>query len=283
VFGEAADDYDAYRPGYPEQLVDDVIAAAGPGPALEIGAGTGKATAAFAARGLDLTCLEPDPRMAAMLHRNVPAVPIVTTQFETWTPDRRYGLLYSAQAWHWIDPERRTELAYAALAPGGLVALFWNVFMLADKSLHEALTEVDGRYIPAAEPVGHSWLTGDRPREIKVFAEEWPELALHHDTRFTDLRTRRYVRGRGLRQVPGHHVDLPNARPRRPRRGTGRDHRGDRGPRRHDHPGRGHRPGAGSPATSGLGAPTKQTTRPRPRSTSAGFRRPAGPAPRRPR
>jgi SAM-dependent methyltransferase len=194
VFGEAVDDYDAYRPGYPEQLVDDVIAAAGPGPALEIGAGTGKASAAFAARGLDLTCLEPDPRMAAMLRRNLPDVPIVTEQFETWTPDRQYGLLYSAQAWHWIDPERRTELAYNALAPGGLVALFWNVFMLADRSLHEALTEVDGRYIPAAEPVGHSWFIGDRPREIKVFAEEWPELALHDNPGFTDLRTRRYER-----------------------------------------------------------------------------------------
>jgi hypothetical protein len=46
VFGEVADDYDRIRPGYPGQLVDDVPAAAGPGPVLEVGAGTGKATPA---------------------------------------------------------------------------------------------------------------------------------------------------------------------------------------------------------------------------------------------
>jgi hypothetical protein len=38
VFGEAVEDYDAYRPGYPAALVDDVLAAAGTGPALEVGA-----------------------------------------------------------------------------------------------------------------------------------------------------------------------------------------------------------------------------------------------------
>ena len=37
VFGEAAGDHEA-RQGYPAELVDDVVAAAGPGPALEAGA-----------------------------------------------------------------------------------------------------------------------------------------------------------------------------------------------------------------------------------------------------
>src|SRR4051812_13872094 len=108
IFGETVELYDAARPDYPAALIDDVIAASGPGPALEVGAGTGKATVAVAARGVDLTCIEPDPRMAGTLRRNVaayPAVRVVDATFESWPPDRGYGLLYSAQAWHWVDEE----------------------------------------------------------------------------------------------------------------------------------------------------------------------------------
>ena len=51
MFGEVVQDYDQVRPGYPDDLVDDVTALSGAGPALEVGAGTGKATVSFAARG----------------------------------------------------------------------------------------------------------------------------------------------------------------------------------------------------------------------------------------
>jgi SAM-dependent methyltransferase len=192
VFGEVVDDYDAYRPDYPAPLVDEVLAAAGPGPVLEVGAGTGKATVAFAARGTDLTCIEPDTRMAAVLRRHVPDVTVLETPFESWRPDREYRLLYSAQAWHWIDLARRSDLAYAALAPGGLIALFWNVALLGDPVLHAALTAVDARYFPVGEHTAHGWLAGDVPREIRSFSEDWPDLGL--DDRFTDLETRRYRR-----------------------------------------------------------------------------------------
>ncbi|HEV7963928.1 MAG TPA: class I SAM-dependent methyltransferase [Actinoplanes sp.] len=195
VFGEAADQYEAVRPGYPDELVTDVLADAGPGPALEVGAGTGKATVAFAAHDIDLTCLEPDARMAGVLSRRVadfPRVSVVGDRFETWPPDRGYGLLYSAQAWHWIDAERRTDLAYAALAPGGLLALYWNAFLVGDVALHAALGEIDKRYWPGGEETAHAWRVEDYPVEFDTFGEEWDELALHGDTRFTDLRSRHY-------------------------------------------------------------------------------------------
>jgi SAM-dependent methyltransferase len=192
VFGEAADEYEAVRPGYPAGLVSDVLAEAGPGPALEVGAGTGKATVAFAAHGTDLTCLEPDARMAAVLSRRAPGVQVVVEQFETWQPDRGYGLLYSAQAWHWIDPERRTELAHRALAPGGLLALFWNESRIADATLQEVLRAIDVRYWPGGEQTAHGRRADAPPAAIRQFAEEWDSLGLHADARFTDLRSRHY-------------------------------------------------------------------------------------------
>jgi trans-aconitate methyltransferase len=188
VFGEVADDYDRVRPGYPAQLVEDVLAAAGPGPVLEVGAGTGKATAAFAARVGYLTCVEPDPRMAGVLRRKLPDVRIIASSFEDWTPDRGYGLLYSGQAWHWVDNERRSALAFAALAPGGLLAPFWNTSMVADPPLHAVLQEVDGRH-GLTDHTPHRPLARDLPQPD--LAEDRAELRLDEE-HFPEMTIRRY-------------------------------------------------------------------------------------------
>ncbi|MDI6098253.1 class I SAM-dependent methyltransferase [Actinoplanes sp. NEAU-A12] len=198
IFGELAEEYDRIRPGYPAELVTDILSLAGPGPVLEVGAGTGKATALFAAHDIDLTCLEPDPRMAAVLRRTVPGVPVIESTFEDWTPGRGHGLLVSAQAWHWVDAARRHELAFAALAPGGLLAPFWNVFLLPDQTLYTALAEVDARHGLVGNHTPHSMRPDDLPAEPVPFAEQWPELTGIEDL-FTDLRTLSY---RSARSYP---------------------------------------------------------------------------------
>jgi SAM-dependent methyltransferase len=190
VFGEAADSYDRVRPGYPGVMVDEILAEAGAGPVLEVGAGTGKATRLFAERGADLTCVEPDARMAAVLRRNVPGVRVVESSFEQWNPDRAYGLLFSAQAWHWVDPAVRAERAARALAPGGLFAPFWNGFFVTDPALHAALAEVDARHGMADDHTSHRLPVADRtpPREFDV---EWADLGLTAG-RFPEREGREY-------------------------------------------------------------------------------------------
>ncbi|MEV4924566.1 hypothetical protein [Streptomyces roseoverticillatus] len=52
-----------------------------------------------------MTCVEPDARMARVLRRHctgMPHVAVEVADFETWRPDRPYGLLYSIRA-----PDRR--------------------------------------------------------------------------------------------------------------------------------------------------------------------------------
>ncbi len=77
-FGGVADLYDEARPSYPSALVDDVVEYAGAAGAtadrvLEVGAGTGKATALFADRGLDVLAIEPSAAMARIARRNCAA------------------------------------------------------------------------------------------------------------------------------------------------------------------------------------------------------------------
>jgi SAM-dependent methyltransferase len=128
VFGEIAEQYDAARPSYPDALFDAIIDFGGlqaGDRALEIGAGTGKATAGFVGRGLRVYALEPSPAMAVILRGK--GVEVEETLFESWhPPPDGLQLVYAAQAWHWVHGDDRYDKVAAALAPGGTVALFWN-------------------------------------------------------------------------------------------------------------------------------------------------------------
>jgi SAM-dependent methyltransferase len=129
VFGEVADEYDAARPSYPDALFATVIeyGALQPGDAaLEIGAGTGKATMGFVSRGLAVHAIEPSAEMARVLRGK--GVSVEVTPFEEWTIRAgAFRLVFAAQAWHWLQAADRYEKAAAALEPGGTLALFWNV------------------------------------------------------------------------------------------------------------------------------------------------------------
>src|SRR5271166_1593762 len=74
-FGAIAEAYERFRPGYPKELVDLVVMYAGQPvrTALEIGAGTGKATRLFAEHGVTVTATEPDAAMLTELRKTVPA------------------------------------------------------------------------------------------------------------------------------------------------------------------------------------------------------------------
>jgi trans-aconitate methyltransferase len=104
VFGEVASLYDAVRPDLPREITGLVLSFAGSTPmsAAEIGAGTGKATVLFAGRGFPITCVEPDPRMAARLSERLPDadVTVVACAFEDWQPPPSgVDLLYASLAW----------------------------------------------------------------------------------------------------------------------------------------------------------------------------------------
>jgi SAM-dependent methyltransferase len=159
VFGEVAGLYDRARPGYPASLIDDLVTWAQPGArALEIGAGTGKATRLLAARGVSVLGIEPSAEMAA--YARVATAPlgnveIVESDFERWHPDGvTFPLAYAAQAWHWVDQESGYAHVRAALAPGGHLVAFWNRPAWGDTELRAALSDAYRRTVPELPPDG---------------------------------------------------------------------------------------------------------------------------------
>jgi SAM-dependent methyltransferase len=144
TFGKVAELYDRARPSYPEALIEDLIELAGAERALEVGAGTGKATVLFAQRSVSVLALEPSAEMAAVARRNCapfPGVRAKKVEFEHWQPQgERFPLLYAAQAWHWVAPERRFTLARSALHEGGLLAPFWTRVSWGECAVREPLS-----------------------------------------------------------------------------------------------------------------------------------------------
>jgi SAM-dependent methyltransferase len=154
-FDEFASLYDAVRPGYPPELIKDVISFARlPERArlLEVGAGTGKATMAFAGYQLEIVCVEPSPRMAAILKRqsaHLSNISVDIGRFEDWSPRGQFDLLVAAQSWHWIDPAIRLHKAAEVLHPGGTLALFWNQNPQPSEELAAAFNDAYRRHAPS--------------------------------------------------------------------------------------------------------------------------------------
>ncbi|MCP2313493.1 class I SAM-dependent methyltransferase [Kitasatospora paracochleata] len=183
-FGAIAAAYERYRPGYPPELFDLVAGYAGRPlrTALEIGAGTGKATRLFAARGVAVTATEPDPAMLAELRRHVPAeVRTVRAAFEDVRPDETYGLVYAAAALHWTDPEGRWSRTAALLEPGGVFASFGGPVRPADPAVEEAVRTARAPFLDSDDIPSPDGTPPDR-------AMQWPGTELLRSPWFTDVR-----------------------------------------------------------------------------------------------
>jgi SAM-dependent methyltransferase len=169
VFGEVAHLYDRARPQYPAELFDDVFgygALSAGDRALELGAGTGKATRAIAARGLAVTAIEPSAEMAAVLRTSTTAT-VVETAFETFDVEAgEFRLCFAAQAWHWMDPRSRAERVAHALVPGGTVALFWNLARPFAEPVAGEVQAVYDAIAPDVEPLTTQWPLDDTLDEL---------------------------------------------------------------------------------------------------------------------
>lgn len=187
-FGAVAATYDHIRPGYPDQLFDDLLAFAGTplDRVLEVGAGTGRATAALLGRGLDVHAVEPDPAMAAVLGERLPSVRLSIGGFEATPHDGPYDLLVSAQAWHWVDPGLRWARAASLLRPGGTLGLFWNHDRTADRQLGAVLQEAHDRWTPGIA------IDYDVPGEELATHDDWPGRHPGKLGDFGDFETRHY-------------------------------------------------------------------------------------------
>lgn len=182
IFGRDAAAYDLARPGYPDEVVAHILGYVDPGYMVEIGAGTGKATEKFADGRRRITCLEPDPEMAGILHaKGLPGVSVEGLRFEDWAAAESVDLFLAAQSWHWVDGSVGFVKAMKLLRPGGLIALLWNVPIdryerfvdVYREHGPEILAEQDGRVFERDQKGWLSDLEEHGFAECEVFSHPW--------------------------------------------------------------------------------------------------------------
>lgn len=127
-FGGAAAAYAEHRPDYAQAAVRWALERA-PGPrVLDLGAGTGKLTAALVALGAEAIAVEPDPAMLGELRRALPAVRALPGSAEAVPlPDASVDAVLAGHALHWFDMDVAGPEIARVLAPGGILAGLWNV------------------------------------------------------------------------------------------------------------------------------------------------------------
>jgi ubiquinone/menaquinone biosynthesis C-methylase UbiE len=130
VFDEIAAEYDRSRPTYPDELVDEACQIAGIGSGdhvLEVGCGSGQLTRGLVARSLHVTAIEPGRSLIALARQNLEGageVDFVNARFEdALLPRAQFQAVFSASAFHWVDPKVSWQRAADVLVPGGTLAL----------------------------------------------------------------------------------------------------------------------------------------------------------------
>lgn len=183
-FGSVAEAYERYRPDYPTELRDLVLSYTTRPirTALEIGAGTGKATRLFTQPGIAVTATDPDAAMLTELRKHVPPeVRTAVAAFEDLPLDQRYDLVYAGAALHWTRPEGRWPRMADLLEPGGTVASFGGPIQPADPTIEEAIRAARTPFVERDDvpsPDG-------TPPEQEM---QWPGTELQQSPLFEDVR-----------------------------------------------------------------------------------------------
>ena len=152
-FDEIVVNYDKARWDYPGELINDIIKYGkneSCRKALEIGAGTGKATAPFLEAGYNVTAVEIGANMASFLRdkfKEYKDFNVITAAFEDASlEDGSYDLIYAASAFHWVDADIGCPKVFRLLKDGGTFALFRNNFIPSvGEALYEEIQTVYGR------------------------------------------------------------------------------------------------------------------------------------------
>jgi SAM-dependent methyltransferase len=125
-FSQVAEVYERARPGYPQAAIEWLLGAE-PLDVLDLGAGTGKLTAALLAAGHRVTALEPLDEMRAVLAANLPeATTIGGRAEEVPLADASFDAVVAGSAFHWFDREPALAEVARLLRPPGVFGLLGN-------------------------------------------------------------------------------------------------------------------------------------------------------------
>lgn len=129
-YGAEAASYERGRPGYPDELVDLMLAELDVGSdsrVVDLGAGTGKLTRQVVDRVAWVGAVEPVAAMRDLLGEHVPAAtPVAAVAEALPLAAGCIDAVVCAQTFHWLDGSVALDELARVLRPGGGLGLIWN-------------------------------------------------------------------------------------------------------------------------------------------------------------
>jgi SAM-dependent methyltransferase len=114
--------------------------------AVDLAAGTGLFTRALLGRVPEITAVEPDGRMRAVLAERTEGVRVLDGRAEAIPlPDSSVDAVFASTAWHWFDPALAIAEIARVLRDGGRLGVIWTSRNRAD----DWVAELDLLRLPA--------------------------------------------------------------------------------------------------------------------------------------
>ena len=157
-FGAAGDASRAFRPGYPAELFERLLAAVPPPRrrAVDLGAGTGLSALPLCDAFEAVVAVEPDERMAAAMTAGPVPAQLVVVNVAAEAHGEAAGsvdLVTSGNAFYWMDGPTVAENAARWLRPAGVFAVWRYRFPRAPPPLQALLLEqLAGPWAPFVHP-----------------------------------------------------------------------------------------------------------------------------------
>jgi len=160
TFDVFAENYHSVRPGYPPELFGDIQGLCDVGHAsrlLEIGAGSGIATAQLARFGAHVVAIEPGEHLAALAREQMAGFRNVEVQenaFEDFDAQEQFDAVLAFTAYHWIDEGIKYQKVLDLLRKNGDLVLVWNSFFLSNTKVTEEVNAAFHHHLPDEYPRG---------------------------------------------------------------------------------------------------------------------------------
>ncbi len=151
-FARVADEYERGRPGYPSEAIDWLLGEQ-PLTVLDLGAGTGKLTAALLESGHSVIAVEPLQEMRSILTSTLPgALALEGTAEQLPLEEQSVDAVLVGAAFHWFDQVAALREIARVLRPSGTLGLLGNAFDTSTRWVAH-MRELLGP--PAIERPGH--------------------------------------------------------------------------------------------------------------------------------
>jgi protein-L-isoaspartate O-methyltransferase len=157
-FDVFAETYHSVRPGYPAQVyadIKEVCRLDSRSRLLEIGAGSGIATAEIAKFGSKIVAIEPGSHLAAIAREQTKEyknVEVREEAFEDFHSAERFDAILAFTSFHWLKEEEKYQKVYELLKDTGNLVLVWNYFFQINSPVTVAVNRVYHEFLSDVYP-----------------------------------------------------------------------------------------------------------------------------------